>query len=170
MTRHSFIIGCCHKTYFTNPILIHMRFSFVSVYINLTRLGCDWERTEKESMSTEWLKSCNAAFSSRCTDVKRRSEREDSVLNHSRCFIITDLIWWWFVWIYLLILSIYVILNTFFAVISLILKLKTAGMSNAIYSQVHKYWDIDKILTFFWHHNGFQMKRTRCALTADCQL
>ncbi len=25
---------CCHKTYFTNPILIHMRFSFITVYIN----------------------------------------------------------------------------------------------------------------------------------------
>ncbi len=38
--RHSFI---CHKTYFTNPILIHMRFSFITVYINL-RLNwqCLW--------------------------------------------------------------------------------------------------------------------------------
>jgi len=33
------------------------------------------------------LKSCIAAFSSRCTDVKRRSKREEAVqLNHSRCF------------------------------------------------------------------------------------
>ncbi len=30
----------------------------------------------------------------------------------------------------------------------------------SIYSQVHKYWDIDTILTFldlYTHHNGFQM-------------
>ncbi len=37
------------------------------------------------------LKSCISAFSSRCADVKRRSKREDAVLNHSRWFIMTDL-------------------------------------------------------------------------------
>ncbi len=42
----------------------------------------------------------------------------------------------------------------------------------SMYSQVHKYWDIDNSNIFgsIHHHNGFQMKRTRCALTADCQL
>ncbi len=43
----------------------------------------------------------------------------------------TDMIWW-IVWIYLII---YAIFNKCFAVISLILKFKAAGMSNAIYAQ-----------------------------------
>ncbi len=155
MTNGTTLLCCCHKTYFMDPILIHMRFHshlftltkllrilarmtilmciwplkhyklclFVYLdYLQLNlvlaaRLGCDCECTEKLLWSAwvpkdvqiilfvtmqQWairqltilstvpkreLKSCIAAFSSRCADVKRRSKREDALqLNHSRCF------------------------------------------------------------------------------------
>ncbi len=39
-----------------------------------------------------------------------------------------------------------------------------------LYSQVHKYWDIDTILTFLALYTTTMDFKWRCALTADCQL
>ncbi len=144
MRDGSALLGCGHKTYFTNPALPGRPFwrHFVCFWplkhnkrLVLAERAMDvtvsaqekllWrarvlnglKRRENNTLMQQWrirklkilstapkreLKSYIAAFSFRCADVKRRSKREDSVLNHSRCFIITDLIWW-FVWIYLLI-------------------------------------------------------------------
>ncbi len=150
MTDCTALLGCGLETDFTDPIPINIRFSFISVYINLrlnwqclwgyspgrqfwrhfvciwllklclfalvlaARARCDWAHRKApfcEDAMQQWpiwstvprreLKSCIAACSSKCADVKRRSKIEDAIqLNHSCCFIVTDLSWC-SVWIYL---------------------------------------------------------------------
>ncbi len=69
------------------------------------------------------LRSCIAAFRSRCADVKRRSEKE-----RTRCWITHVIFSDWFDGLCVFIYSsnLYAILNKCFAVISLILKSKPA--------------------------------------------
>ncbi len=113
------------------------------------------------------LRSCIAAFSSRCADVKRQSKRgEDAVLNHSRYFqwLIDGLC------VFIYSSNLYAILKKCFAVISLILKSKPAEIyaqslteiqdlvkDNSIVQRIVKH-DFSKLSGIIYFSKAFQIQ------------
>ncbi len=48
MTDGTALLGCCHKTYFTDPILIHMRFLLQLFTLTSDKTDSAYEDTHQE--------------------------------------------------------------------------------------------------------------------------
>ncbi len=168
------LLGCCHKTYFTNQILIHIRAvqliacdshaNLISKAVvhwqamryhvhNWMRFICDIERDIAYLVSEQRLNILTAAlFENRWwrftanhgagfTDAHENSMR---LIAQPLIYTLFDVCstaptrcWSDGFCGFIYSFNLHAILNKCFAVISLILKLKAAGMSNVIYAQYH---------------------------------